>query len=775
MPKNNIFKKALSLCITVSILSTFFLISAPNNKISAESYIDSKVSKMTEGKKFVTGSIIVKFKNEDDYKLVSTEESSLNTLQVNEINKKNFKKDAVAEAKTQEKKDKVKNALKSAFFNQDIEYAQPNYIYEISWTDNGTQATPDDYNMDHANDHWYFDNTNVQEMWYRQSCQTGGASCGGDSGVVVAVIDTGVAYTSFTGVTSEISGDYIYERSVTNTPTSTDYSGVNLYVNTGEIAGNGIDDDSNGYVDDVNGVDTFAKYIYDYYWSTSDWEDKYATPIDTYGHGSFSAGGIVGSTDNSAGSVSPAHNVTLMPIAASMHYERGFQSYDIANAIDYAREQGADVINMSFGGNPGVPSDQVVKTAIDNAYNAGVTLVAASGNKSSSSISYPAGYSNVIAVGSLNDNNTRSYYSNYGNGLDVMAYVGAGSTQGYACYQETLACYGSCDYTNLSNGSTANDYSVGTSFAAPQVAGLAALIKSKNPSATPLQIKDLIIRTANDITGYGTGYDTSTGYGAIDFLAAWDGSIDTTGPASGSILINSGASTVTSTNVNLNLSTTDDLSSASRIEMKVSNNASFSGASWEDYSTSKSWELPYGDGNKTVYVKFRDAVLNESSTYSDSTNLNILKGSVYRFWSDSKQTHFYTTSPQERDSIINNWGHIWTYENVAYSIPVRQGGNCPSGTYPVYLFWSDSKQSHFYTINSVEKNDVIKKWPDIWSYEGIAYCALTSQKSGTSPVYRFWSDSKQTHFYTKNVQEKNDVIQKWPDIWSYEKIAFYVE
>jgi subtilisin family serine protease len=768
MPHKKFLKKVFSLWLIVSVFASIFFITAPAYKISAESYIDSKVARLTEGKKFMSGTILVKFKGEDKYQILPTDEQNLNSIQARSIDKKKLSKEAVTEARSLTKKNKVKDALKNTYLNPEIEYAQPNYLYEISWTDNGSQATPNDYNMDNANDHWYYDNSNVQEMWYRQACHTGGASCGGDSGVTVAVLDTGVAYKSFSGITLEVDEDgYIVgERTVTNTPVAIDYSSANIHVNSGEVAGNDIDDDGNGYVDDVNGIDTFAKWLYDNFteYNTADWQDKYANPIDLYGHGSFVAGNILGTTDNSTGAVSPAHNVTLLPIAVGVHYSAGIFTDNINEAIDYAVDQGADVINMSFGGSAG-GYDQAFLNSINNAYNAGVTLVAASGNDSSSSISYPAGYSNVIAVGSLNDNNTRSSYSNYGTGLDIMAYVGAGSSQGYACYQETLACYGSCDYTNLSNGSTANDYSKGTSFASPQVAAAAALVKSRFPSANPAQIKDLIIRSAVDINN--SGYDLYTGYGAINFENIWTNDLDTAEPTGG-ISINNDSSQTNSSKVTLNISANDDLSPRGLLKMKISNQPLLEDASWENYSTSKNWTLLPESGNKSVYIQFKDNANNESTIETDSITMQLIGSPVYRFWSDVYKRHFYTIDVDEKQDVQNN-NPDWNYEWVAFNAFTKQ----ESGTVPVYRFWSDIYKSHFYTIDENEKNDIIINNP-YWRYEWIAFYTYPNNIDNSKPLYRFWSDAYEGHFYTSDPQEKQDVQNNNPN-WRYEWIAFYVK
>ena len=97
----------------------------------------------------------------------------------------------------------------------------------------------------------------------------------------------------------------------------------------------------------------------------------------------------------------------------------------------------------------------------------------------------------------------------------------------------------------------------------------------------------------------------------------------------------------------------------------------------------------------------------------------------------------------------------------------------------IYRFWSDQKQRHFYTADYTEAQQIVDVWPDIWKYEpnGTFKIAAINNKdcsTGLSPVYRFWSDQKQGHFYTASEQEKNQVIDTWPNVWKYERVAFYV-
>ena len=142
---------------------------------------------------------------------------------------------------------------------------------------------------------------------------------------------------------------------------------------------------------------------------------------------------------------------------------------------------------------------------------------------------------------------------------------------------------------------------------------------------------------------------------------------------------------------------------------------------------------------------------------------------VYRFWSAPHSAHFYTTSGAERYNLLNLWSDRWTYETIAWYALSTPG----SGSHPVYRFWSPVYQKHFYTIAQAERDRIRSTWPDVWTYEGIAWHAFPAPEAGTRPVYRFWSPVYQGHFFTLSEVEKSHIRATWPDIWYYEGVAFY--
>nr|WP_325210951.1 excalibur calcium-binding domain-containing protein [Salinibacterium sp.] len=166
---------------------------------------------------------------------------------------------------------------------------------------------------------------------------------------------------------------------------------------------------------------------------------------------------------------------------------------------------------------------------------------------------------------------------------------------------------------------------------------------------------------------------------------------------------------------------------------------------------------------------------NESVAAATIQNAAPTAAPVYRFWSDTYNGHFYTTSAAERNSIIaNSPTSVWRYEGSVYGAFTRQ----ETGTVPLYRFWSDSYRGHFYTTSAAERDQVIRTYPQhIWRYEGIAYYVYPSSYigAGTVPVARFWSDTYLHHFYTASTAEATQVKSSYPShIWRYEIDGFRV-
>lgn len=287
---------------------------------------------------------------------------------------------------------------------------------------------------------WGLDMINAPEAWSQG--YTG-------EGIVVAVLDTGVDYSH-----SDLDG--------------------NIWTNTGEIAGNGIDDDSNGYIDDVYGWDFVSS-------------DN--TPNDVDGHGTHVAGTIAGENDG-IGITGVAYNASIMAVRVIGDWlEQDEYEYlrDIADGIYYAVNNGADVINMSLGYDPSwyggsLPAEaDAIVAALQYAQSQGTVVVMAAGNDYGYSPGYPALYASDwgIAVGAVDSTNQIAYFSNYA-GTSPLDYVVAPGVSMYSTY-------------------TGGGYELlsGTSMASPHVAGVAALVMQANPLLTASEVEDILIGSAN--------------------------------------------------------------------------------------------------------------------------------------------------------------------------------------------------------------------------------------------------------------------------------------
>jgi hypothetical protein len=144
---------------------------------------------------------------------------------------------------------------------------------------------------------------------------------------------------------------------------------------------------------------------------------------------------------------------------------------------------------------------------------------------------------------------------------------------------------------------------------------------------------------------------------------------------------------------------------------------------------------------------------------------------VYRFWSPVLGRHFYTISAAERDKLINSYANVWTYEGVGYN---AFANGYRAGVAPVYRFWSETLKSHFFTTDESEKTKTMMDYPDIWVYEGVAFYAYRQgyRPEGTVGVHRFWSGT--SHFFTTSLAERDKLLSLLPGIWTYEATAWYV-
>jgi len=327
----------------------------------------------------------------------------------------------------------------------EVKYAEPNYVIHAL-------MVPNDPYYSYQ---WHLDNDayggiNMESAW---DISTG-------TGVVVAVLDTGVAYEDY-----------------------------GAYCQAPDLAG--------------------TTFVAGYDFVNSD-----AHPNDDNGHGTHATGTIAQTTNNGVGVAGVAFDCSIMPVKVLNATGSGSHSW-IADGIRYAADNGADVISMSLGG---PSSSQTMEDAVAYAYNNGVTLVASSGNdyQEGNPTNYPAAYDDyVIAVGATRYDETRSYYSNTGSYLDIVAPGGDTSVdQNEDSYydgvlQQTFPEGYPCDFGYY--------FFQGTSMAAPHVSGVAALVIA-NGVTGPDNVRNRLQSTAED---KGTpGWDAEYGWGLVDAEAA---------------------------------------------------------------------------------------------------------------------------------------------------------------------------------------------------------------------------------------------------------------
>ena len=311
-----------------------------------------------------------------------------------------------------------------------IEAVEFNYIRQ-------TQASEIIPNDPHFEEQWNLSVIDMPGAWAIEK---------GDPEVIIAVVDTGF--------------DYTHEDLASQT-----------WVNAGEIPDNGIDDDNNGYIDDVRGWDFSEPPSSDGSGKSQNGDND---PIDESGHGTHVTGIIGAAVDNDVGIAGIAWNCTLMPIRGAG--VEGIRDDRSAAAIVYAVDNGARVINMSWGGRE---RSFVLRDAVDYAYARGVLMVAASGNASEGASIFPAGYRKVISVASTEQHKKRFYQSNFGASIDIGA-------PGNVIVSTQI----DNRYRPLS----------GTSMATAHVTGVAALIISKRPSLTHQEVRQILLSTTDPIT-----------------------------------------------------------------------------------------------------------------------------------------------------------------------------------------------------------------------------------------------------------------------------------
>jgi subtilisin family serine protease len=318
----------------------------------------------------------------------------------------------------------LNQALAAYRSRPDVEYAEVNPIISICVAPNDRAYA----------DQWALAKIHAPEAW---------DTCRGSGDVIVAVVDTGVDYNHL------------------------DLQG-NLWINEAERNGlPGVDDDKNGYVDDVRG--------YNFAYDSND-------PIDDHGHGTACAGIIAAVGNNGTDTAGVCWAARIMPVKILGATGDGTAA-DAVPAIYYAVANGADIISGSWGG---AESSNALREAIAYAHQEGVVVVAAAGNRGLNTPYYPAAYPEVISVAATDPSDRRWFLSNYGDWVDIAA-----PGRDIVSLRATLP------------GQAPRPESVsrmsGTSMAAPHVSGTCALLLAANPLLRCEELHQILAATVDPI------------------------------------------------------------------------------------------------------------------------------------------------------------------------------------------------------------------------------------------------------------------------------------
>ena len=415
------------------VFFAFILLVALFGIVAAEDFYIGQACGGSSTESYAPGEIVVKFKDGVSLQKASVAMADLGTTVISSNEYIGFHQLSIPADKT------VEEMVAAFSARPDVEYAEPNYIAHAF-------MTPNDPYYSYQ---WHFPLINMASAWDQST----------GSGVVVAVVDCGVAYETY--------------GSFTKAP---DLAGTNF------VAG------------------------YDYV-------NNDTHPNDDCGHGTHVCGTVAQTTNNSLGVAGIAFNCSIMPV--KVLDADGYGSYTaIANGITFAANNGADVINLSLGG---ASSSSTLQNAVIYAYNQGIAVVCAAGNAGTSAPQYPAAYTQSISVSAVRYDKTYTWYTSYGSTIDICApggdlnvdQNGDGYVDGVLQQTHDGTNYGTFGYY----------FYEGTSMACPHVAGVAALLIAKNGGTmSPDAVRAALQNTAQDLGA--TGWDQYYGYGLIDANAA---------------------------------------------------------------------------------------------------------------------------------------------------------------------------------------------------------------------------------------------------------------
>jgi len=413
-------------------------------------------------------------------------------------------------------------------------------------------------------------------------------------------------------------------------------------------------------------------------------------------HGTFVSGLIAANANNGIGIAGMNWNSMILPVRVLGRCGGTFD--DITAGVMWAaglpvfgapaNPNPARVINMSLGGPTSCP--QALQEAIDEALAQGAVVTVAAGNESFDvTASAPANCSGVIAVGASTRQGDRASYSNFGGRVDISAPGGDGSISDWilSTSNDGLQSPGNPVYAS----------EIGTSFAAPHVAGAASLMFSRNPNLTPGQVLSILTSTARTFpSGSFCGESTACGAGLLDAGLA-----------------------LQSTTPGVN---TAPAGSVAVVEYYRSDLDHY-------FITADPGEIAFVDS--MLYPVFqRTGEVFFAWLDPSKAPPNTALQSVCRFYSPLPliNSHFFSAVPSECQYVINNWPGVWILESLAafYVVVPDANGVCPGGFLPVYRFFNnrnDANQRH--TIDLTARRAMLNRgWtPNGSGPNGVAFCS----------------------------------------------------
>jgi len=533
---------------------------------------------------------------------------------------------------------------------------------------------------------------------------------------------------------------------------------------------------------------------------------------DINGHGTFIAGIIGAQTNNSVGvsGISFHNKIKIMPL------KFGIDVMSELKAIDFAKNNGAKVINASFTGST---FSQAEKDAIDSFPGLFVAAAGNEGKNNDISHSYPSDYisQNIISVTSTDQNDSLSSFSNYGTSSVDISAPGENILSTHIIKTVT-----NLFSENFDSSTIPSPPSTFTDSSGKWITNLWEFYiddKYIYPGSSYLP-------NSNDILYLSTPIDTSSANALnlnfylhsdieyeqncnLDYL-----SIETDNNDNNWIERKRFCNHYFLNSIDVDLSASK--SNATRFRFVWHTNGSNDPALFDnipitpmiddlflqniditstyEFGSGTSFAAPFVTGaSAMVFDKFptyrsidvKNKILNSGDLLSSLSGkvlsgkrLNLEKSlsdivpvSIYRFFNKIKGNHFYTKNATEKNNIITTLSNEWNYEGVAYK---AYDYSVSANILPLYRFWNKKTGFHFYTQNEGEKNNLINNLSDTWNYEGVAYYAYSTNQPGSIPLYRFFNKIKGNHFYTKNATEKNNIIATLSNEWNYEGEAWYV-